>query len=423
MIERLYGAKAFAALGARNFRIFIFGQSVSLVGTWMQRLAMSWLVLRLTGSGAGLGLIEMSNQAPILITGFFAGAIVDRFNVKRVLLVTQTLCMLQALALAVLDFSGVIRYSQVLLLSFFLGLVTSVDLPARQAGAAKMLDRPEQLSSALSINSAIFNVARLIGPPVAGFMLMIIGEAGCFLLNACSFMAVIFSLTKLRIKDAPELSLSKKSSGLRSFKEGVRYVKGFGLLRRKLIFSAFFFFICLPYATLLPFFARNIFKSPSVLGFFLASVGLGAIVGVIVQASFVPVERLHRQVVISTASYGAGLALFALSRSVPLSCAALAFAGFGLSAGSVGFNTFVQSIIDDDKRGRVMSIYTVGNIGFGPMGSLVAGALADAAGGTVSALLFSCGAFALALTMANGVRNEDAAVAAIIKSKSVAARP
>lgn len=189
MLSRIYQMKAFMALGAINFRIFIFGQSVSLVGTWMQRLAMSWLVLRLTGSATGLGLVELSNQAPILVTGFFAGSILDRYDMKKILIITQSLCMIQALSLAFLDFTGIIRYSQVLFLSFFLGLVTSIDLPARQSCVVRMLDRPDQLNSALTINSAVFNLARLIGPAFAGFALQAVGETMCFFLNGISYIA------------------------------------------------------------------------------------------------------------------------------------------------------------------------------------------------------------------------------------------
>lgn len=200
MLSRIYAMKAFMALSAVNFRIFIFGQSVSLIGTWMQRLAMSWLVLRLTGSAAGLGLVELSNQAPILVTGFMAGYILDRYDMKKILIVTQTLCMLQALSLAFLDFTGIIRYGQLLFLSLMLGLVSSIDLPARQASVVRMLDRPDQLNSALTINSTIFNLARLVGPAFAGFAIQAVGETMCFFLNGLAYIAVIFSLTRLKIK-------------------------------------------------------------------------------------------------------------------------------------------------------------------------------------------------------------------------------
>lgn len=418
MLERLYAAKAFAALGARNFRIFIFGQTVSLIGTWMQRLAMSWLVLRLTGSGAGLGLIDLSNQAPILVTGFLAGSIIDRYNIKKVLLVTQTLCMLQAFALAFLNLSGTIRYSQVLLLSLTLGFVSSVDLPARQSGAAKMLDRPDQLNSALSLNSMIFNVARLIGPALAGLMLQMVGESVCFLLNGISFTAVLYSLTRLKIPDTTVSSV--RVSGWRSFKEGMDYTRGFLCLKIILGFSAGFFFLCLPYTTLLPFFAKNVFGGDaSILGAFLGSVGLGAIIGVAFQTSVIPVKRLHRQVVISAGLLGAGLTVFSLSRAVSLSCFALALFGFGMSTGSVCFNTLIQSIIDDDKRGRVMSLYMVGNAGIGPMGALAAGAFADIFGGTAAGLLLACGALALAWRLRRALRGMDRTILRILRQKAV----
>ncbi len=397
MLSGIYRMKAFMALSAINFRIFIFGQSVSLIGTWMQRLAMSWLVLRLTGSAAGLGLVELSNQAPILITGFFAGSILDRYDMKKILIITQTLCMLQAFSLAFLDFTGIIRYGQVLFLSFMLGLITSIDLPARQASVVRMLDRPDQLNSALTINSTIFNLARLVGPAFAGFAIEAVGETMCFFLNGIAYIAVIFSLTRLKIKKV-EMTIPK--GGWHGFREGLEYMLGFYALKKIILTSSVFFFLCFPYATLLPFFARNVFQSDaSTLGFFLGSVGLGAIIGVIYQASLVPISKLHVRAVYSVGMFGAGLAGFSLFRSVELSCAALTVLGFGMSTGSVCFNTLVQSIIEDDKRGRVMSLYTVGSIGVGPLGSLTAGALADIFGGTFSGLVFGFGAIFLSLYM------------------------
>lgn len=419
LIEKLYEMKAFSALGARNFRIFILGQTVSLIGTWMQRLAMSWLVLRLTGSAAGIGLIELSNQAPILVTGFLAGSILDRYNMKTILLVTQGLCLVQALAIALLDLSGAVRYSQVLMLSLMLGIVASVDLPARQACVTRMLDRPDQLNSALTMNSVIFNLARLIGPALAGFALQMVGEAACFMLNAVSFMAVIYSLTKLNIRHVPQKS---RMSGWRSFREGVSYTMEFQLLRRIIMLMSIGSFMWFPYMTLLPYFAKNYFSgSASTLGIFLGSVGLGAIIGVVYQATFVPVSRLHRNIIICLAACGAGLTLFACSRSVELSCAALVIYGFGMSSGSVCFNTLTQSIIDEDKRGRVMSIYTVGNIGVGPLGSLSAGIITDAAGGTVSGLIFGIGLIGLSYYVYRNILSIERPVLKILEEKALTA--
>lgn len=417
MLSRIYRMKAFMALNAINFRIFIFGQSVSLVGTWMQRLAMSWLVLRLTGSAAGLGLVELSNQAPILVTGFFAGYILDRYDMKKILIVTQTLCMLQALSLAFLDFTGIIRYGQVLFLSFLLGLVSSIDLPARQASVVRMLDRPDQLNSALTINSTIFNLARLVGPAFAGFAIQAVGETMCFFLNGIAYLAVIFSLTRLKIRKI-ETALPK--SGWQGFKEGLDYTRRFNVLKRMILTSAAFFFLCFPYATLLPFFARNVFQSnASTLGFFLGSVGLGAIIGVVYQASLVPLGKLHIRAVYSVGMFGAGLVGFSLSRSVELSCAALTVLGFGMSTGSVCFNTLVHSIIEDDKRGRVMSLYTVGSVGIGPLGSLTAGILADIFGGTFSGLVFGIGAISLAFYMKRTLRLIEPSVLAKLREKGL----
>ncbi|MDD4159444.1 MAG: MFS transporter [Synergistaceae bacterium] len=418
MLDRIYQMKAFMALGAVNFRIFILGQSVSLVGTWMQRLAMSWLVLRLTGSAAGLGLVELSNQAPILVTGFFAGSILDRYDMKKILITTQSLCMIQALSLAFLDFTGIIRYSQVLLLSFFLGLVTSIDLPARQSCVVRMLDRHAQLNSALTINSAVFNLARLVGPAFAGFALQAVGETMCFFLNAVSYLAVIFSLTRLKIK---KIELPVRQSGWKSFREGLDYTIGFTALKKILMASTLFFFLCFPFTTLLPFFAKNIFHSDaSILGLFLGSVGLGAIIGVIYQASLVPVNKLHIRVTYSVGMFGLGLAAFSISRSVELSCAALTVLGFGMSTGSVCFNTLVQSIIDEEKRGRVMSLYTVGNVGIGPIGSLTAGMLADLLGGTFSGLIFGLGAVFLAVCMKRTLKSVEPTIIMKLSEKGLA---
>ena len=219
----------------------------------------------------------------------------------------------------------------------------------------------------------------------------------CFFLNGIAYIAVIFSLTRLKIKKV-EMAIPK--GGWHGFREGLEYTLGFYALKKIILTSSVFFFLCFPYATLLPFFARNVFQSDaSTLGFFLGSVGLGAIIGVIYQASLVPLSKLHARAVYSVGMFGAGLAGFSLSRSVELSCAALTVLGFGMSTGSVCFNTLVQSIIEDDKRGRVMSLYTVGSIGVGPLGSLTAGALADIFGGTFSGLVFGFGAIFLSLYM------------------------
>ena len=406
-MKKIYSIKAFAALEARNFRIFIFGQTVSLIGTWMQRLAMSWLVLRLTGSAAGLGLIEISNQAPVLITGFLAGSILDRYDMKKILIITQAVCMLQALAMAILDFSGAVTYPLVLMLSLLLGVTASVDLPARQACVVRMLDRPDQINSALTINSVIFNLARLIGPAIAGFAVQAVGEAACFFLNGISFMAVIYSLTKLKIKKTP---YKNRESGIESFKNGIAYTMQFTLLRRILFSSAIFFFLCFPFSTLLPFFAKTIFLSnASTLGLFLGSVGCGAIVGVIYQASLVPVHKLHKNLVWCMCLYGVGIGLFACSRSMPMSCFFLTLLGFGMSTSSVCFNTLIQSIIDDDKRGRVMSLYSVGNIGVGSMGSLAAGIMADVFGGTFAGVAFALSTFVLAYIFERCIRDSNLA--------------
>lgn len=417
MLNRISQTKAFRALGAMNFRIFIFGQSVSLVGTWMQRLAMSWLVLRLTNSATGLGLVELSNQAPILITGFFAGSILDRYDLKKILIITQTLCMLQAFSLAFLDFTGIIRYQHVLFLSLMLGLVTSIDLPARQSSVVRMLDRPNQLNSALTINSTVFNLARLIGPAFAGFAIQAVGETMCFFLNGIAYVGVIFSLTRLKLK---KVDMPVRQSGWLSFKEGISYSMRFHALRRILLTSTAFYFFCFPYSTLLPFFAKNVFHSnASTLGFFLGSVGLGAIIGVIYQASFVPINKLHMRAIYSVGIFGLGLATFSISSSIELSCAALTILGFGMSTAAVCFNTLVQSIIKEEKRGRVMSLYTIGNIGIGPVGSLLAGVLADIFGGTFSGLFFGFGAILLAFYMKHTLKLIEPSVLAKLKENGL----
>lgn len=417
MFQKLYGTKAFAALEARNFRIFIFGQSVSLVGTWMQRLAMSWLVLRLTGSGAGLGLIDLSNQAPVLVIGFFAGTIIDRANIKKLLIVTQSLCMAQAFALAFLDLTGTIRYVHVLLLSLMLGVVSAIDLPARQSGVPAMLDKKSQLNSALTINSTIFNIARLIGSSIAGFMLQLLGVGLCFLFNGISIMAVIYSLTRLKLKEAP--AQAAQPGGWQSLKEGLAYARDFKLLRLLLWTSAVYYFIGMPYTMILPFFARNVFDSPSALGLFLASVGVGALIGVTFQATYIEVKKLHRRLVVSISLMGLGMGAFALSSSVPFSCAAMVLMGFGMSASAVSFNTLVQSIIEDEKRGRVMSIFTIGSVGVGPLGSLTAGLIADVAGGTAAGLMLAAGALALAFGLKKMLKPYDRQILKIFREKAL----
>ncbi len=375
----------FRAMAYRNYRVFFLGQSVSLIGTWMQQIAMSWLVYRLTGSAFMLGLVGFATQIPAFGISPFAGVFIDRSPRRRLLILTQSLAMLQALALAVLTLAGAIEVWHILSLGVFLGVVNAFDMPGRQAFVLDLVENKSVLGNAIALNSTIFNIARLIGPAVGGILIALVGEGTCFLLNAVSFLAVIFSLFSLRLPQSRRPQTARLGTAL---KEGFVYVFGFAPIRAVLILLSVVSLVGMSYIILMPIFAKQILHGgPDTMGFLMAAIGLGALLGTLLLASRPRGVSLGRVLPLSVVVFAIGLSAFAYSRSLWLSLPFLVLTGFGFIVNMTSSNTILQTLADDDKRGRVMSFYTMSFIGMAPVGSLVAGALAQRIGAPAVLLL------------------------------------
>ncbi len=375
----------FRTLHYPNYRLFFGGQLVSLTGTWMQQVAVVWLVYRLTNSPFLLGLVGFAGQIPILLSPL-AGVVVDRFNKHRILVVTQLLSLVQALALAVLTLAGAVSVWHIIVLNLFLGLINAVDMPTRQSFLVEMIENKEDLSNAIALNSSMFNGARLIGPSIAGLVIAALGEGPCFLLNALSYVAVLAALMSMKIS-RPQIR-PPQNGVITNFQEGFRYAFGFSPIRSILLLIALVSVVGMPFSILMPVFARDILQGgPSTLGFLMSAVGSGALAGALSLASRQTVVGLGRRIPISAALFGAGLILFSLSRIVWLSGALLFIAGFGMMVQMAASNTILQTIVDDDKRGRVMSFYTSSFMGMAPFGSLLAGSFATTLGAPNTLLL------------------------------------
>jgi MFS family permease len=369
----------FRALKHRNYRLYFGGQSISLVGTWMQQIALSWLVYRLTNSALLLGIVGFAGQIPAFLLSPFSGVIADRYNRHRILIVTQILAMMQAFVLAILIFTNAIAVWHILLLSLFLGLVNSLDIPVRQAFTIEMIEDKNDLSNAIALNSSMVNLARMIGPSVAGILIAVLGEGICFLLNALSYIAVIASLLAMRI--APKELRIFSNHVLHDLKEGIVYAFNFSPIRDILLLLALVSLLGVPYQVLMPIFARDIFHGgPQTLGFLMASAGIGALTGAIYLAGRKSVVGLGKIIAQVSVLFGLGVAVFSFSRVLWFALMVIFVAGFAMMVQMAASNTVLQTIVDEDKRGRVMSFYTMAFMGMAPFGSLLSGSLAQRIG-------------------------------------------
>jgi MFS family permease len=381
---------SFRALRYRNYRLFFTGQSISLIGSWMQRIAMGWLVYRLTNSALMLGLVGFAGQIPSLLVSPFAGVLIDRLDRRRILIVTQSLALLQAATLSVLVLTGMVNVWWILGLSIFMGFVDAWDHPVRQAFNIDMVEKRDDVPNAIALNSTMFNMARLIGPTVAGILISLVGEGFCFLINALSYVAVLISLFMMVTK--PQRQTGRGIGLIESFKDGARYAFGFMPIRTVLLMLALFSFMGMPYTVLMPVFARDILHGgPSTMGFLVSSVGLGALTGAMFLATRKSAFGLWRVTPLTATLFGIGLIVFSLSRHQWLSFMLMYFVGFGAMVSLAGSNTILQTIVAEDKRGRVMSFQTMANMGMTPLGSLWTGVLA-ARIGAPNTLLVSGGA-------------------------------
>jgi MFS family permease len=368
-------AHAWRALRHRNFRLFFSGQSISLIGTWMTRIATSWLVYRLTGSALLLGLVSFAGQIPTFLLAPFAGVLVDRLNRRNLLVWTQVLAAVQSLGLAVLTLAKVITIREILALCVFQGLINAFDMPGRQSFLVQMVDDKQDLQNAIALNSSMVNLARLVGPALAGLVIGAVGEGYCFAIDGVSYLAVILSLLLMRVRVAP--SKRATTSMLEQLKEGWSYVTGFRPIRTILTLFAVMSLMGMPFVVLMPIFASQVLHGgPHTLGYLMGASGVGALVSAISLTLRKSVRGLTTMIQISAALFGTGLILFGLSRSLVLSLLLMLVVGFGMMQGLAASNTVIQTLVPEDKRGRVMSYYTVAFVGMAPFGSLLAGALA-----------------------------------------------
>src|SRR3989344_265064 len=326
----------FRALESRNFRLFFYGQGISLIGTWMQRVAMSWLVYRLTDSAFLLGVVGFASHVPIFLISPVAVVLIDRFSRRRILILSQTLAMLQAFLLAFLVFSGGVQVWHIIALSLILGLSSAFDIPGRQSFYSQMVEKKEDLQNAIALNSTLFHVARFVGPSLAGLVIAVFGEGVCFLLNALSYIAMIASLFMMRLKK-PQRPLDDGKNIFEEFKDGFNYVFNSSPIKKILLMIAFVSLLGSPYMTLLPIFAKDIL--------------------------------------------GGGPVFCAFSKILGLSLALISFVGAGMMGHNVSANSLIQSLTPDDKRGRVMSLYAFSHQGVMPFGELMAGFAAGILGG------------------------------------------
>ena len=374
------------ALRHRNFRLFFAGQTISLIGTWMTRIATAWLVYRLTGSALLLGTVSFMGQIPTFLLAPFAGVWVDRLDRRKVLVWTQALSAVQSLALAALTLAHLITIPWILGLAVFQGLINAFDMPGRQAFMVQMVEDRNDLGNAIAINSSMVNMTRLIGPSLAGLVIAASNEGWCFLIDGISYLAVIASLLMMHIHVAP--GRRRVTSTLAEMREGWTYVAGFMPVRTILLLFCLVSLMGMPFVVLMPIFAAKVLHGgPNTLGFLMGALGMGALLSAISLAARKTVRGLIRMIPIAAAVFGVGLIGFGLSASFWLSMLTVFVAGAGMMQGMAASNTIIQTLVSEDMRGRVMSYYTMAFVGMAPFGSLLAGSMASAIGAPLTVVI------------------------------------
>ena len=364
----------FSAFRSRNYRLYFTGQSVSLIGTWMQKTAVSWVIYALTHSTFMLGLTLFASQFPSFLFSLLGGVVSDRYNRFKVLLGTQIASMVQASILAILILAGHYAVWEILSLSVMLGIINAFDVPARQSLVYEMIEDKKDLPNALALNSSMVNLSRLIGPAIAGFVLEKFGDGTCFLLNAFSFLAVIGSLLLMRLPKYIKQVHTKNAFG--EMREGLSYLKKTPSLAFVIVMLGLISLFVLPFSTLLPVYAKDIFKgTASTFGIIDSVIGLGAFSGAIFLASLKPGSNLKKILAINTLIFGAGLVLFSHEGNYPLALVFATVAGFGMMSQITVSNTLIQTTVEPNMRGRVISFYAMAFFGMQPLGGLLIGSL------------------------------------------------
>jgi MFS family permease len=370
---------AWRALRHRNFRLFFGGQSISLIGTWMTRVATSWLVYRLTKSSLLLGTVGFAGQIPTFLLAPLAGVIVDRIDRRKVLVWTQSLAMVQSLALAWLTLSHRITIGEILVLSSMQGVINAFDMPGRQSFMIRMVEDRADLSNAIAINSSMVNVARLVGPSLAGLLIAVTSEGWCFLVDGVSYIAVIISLLMMRVTH--EQVAHAGATMVEQLRQGWVYVSESIPIRSILLLFALISLMGWPFMVLMPIFAAQVLHGgPHTLGFLMGAVGVGSLISALSLVLRRSVRGLLKIIPIGAALFGMGLIAFGFSNNLWLSIPMMFLTGYGMMQGVTTSNTILQTLVDEKMRGRVMSYYTMAFVGMAPFGSLLAGALAHAIG-------------------------------------------
>lgn len=386
---RRYG---FGALAHRNFRLFLFGQTVSLTGTWMQSIAQGWLVLQLTNSPFYVGLVSALGSLGVLLFTLYAGVVADRTDKRRTVIITQSLSMVQAFLLAGLVWSGHVTVGNVMALAAFLGIVSAFDIPTRQSFIVEMVGK-EDLMNAIALNTSVFNLTRVLGPVIAGLLIGPLGVAVCFFLNGVSYLAVLASLFAIRLP--PHIPRPTPLSAWHGFREVLAYLRGDRRVSTLVILTAIISIFGFPFLVLMPVFARDVLRAGAAgYGVLTASVGVGAVVGALGVAILSRRILKGRTLVAAGTSFGLLVALFASSRLFTLSVVLLALVGCAMIVNNALTNTMLQTLVPDGLRGRVMGFYSFMFVGMAPIGAFQAGAVAErfgaplavAAGGVISAL-------------------------------------
>ncbi len=391
-------ATPWRALWHRNYRLFFFGQLISLLGTWMQSAAQMWLVYRLTGSSFLLGILGFATQIPVFLLAPAGGVVADARSRHRILLWTQSLSLALAFALAALTLAGIARVWHVIAIATLLGVVNAFDIPARQAFVSEMVGR-EDLLNAIALNSTIFHGARIVGPAVAGFVIAAAGEGWCFFVNGLSFLAILVAL--LRMKLAPAALARRTGSAVRKLFEGFEFVSRPGLVRSLLILLGLVSLVGMPYAVLLPIFANRILDGgPQALGLLMGAAGAGALTGALRLAARSESSGLTRSVAFCSGLCGASLLAFSQSRIFWLSAALLLPVGFSVTVQMAASNTLIQKIVPDAMRGRALAVYAMMFMGMQPIGALAGGTIAQRIGAPATVALGGAACLAGAVVFA-----------------------
>ena len=388
IVKSLSGSHPFRALQHRNYALFFFGQGISLIGTWMQRITIGWLVYRLTGSALMLGTVSFATQIPTLLLAPFAGVLADRLNKHRLLLITQILSMVQALVLAALVLSERAQIWHIIALGSCLGIINAFDMPVRQSFIIEMLESKADLGNAIALNSSLVNGGKILGPSIAGMLILLLGEGMCFLLNGLSYIGVILALLSMRLPVQPALAPPKKI--WLELQEGYHYATSSKTICSVLMLVALVSLAGMPYIALMPVFAGTILQGgPDTLGYLMFANGAGSLMASAFLTTRAGTVKLVYLLIFASSFLGLGLILFSLSTQFWLSLAVIVSVGFGLMLHSVCSNTLLQTVVADNKRGRIMSFYTMANMGTTPLGNLLAGVFANnwGAGPTI----FVCG--------------------------------